>query len=250
MSTPSIPQTFWVQTGNGENYLSWGIVAGATSYNVQRSIDGVTYISVATPSVTEYTDTSVTVNVTYWYKVASVNGSGTSSFTSAQSVVPVLQGESSLGDLRLRAQQRADRVNSQFVQLPEWNYFINQSYYELYDLLITLYEDYYVAPRLLFNTTNAQSYDLPNGQNYDGAPALYKLYGVDCGLNNTTNAFVTLKKFDFIQRNRYVYPQITNSILGVFNMQYRLVGNKIMLIPTPNGVQSIGLWYFPRLTTL
>jgi hypothetical protein len=155
-----------------------------------------------------------------------------------------------LGELRLRAQQRADRVNSQFVQLPEWNFFINQAYYELYDLLITVYEDYYVAPRLLIPTTGAQSYDLPDGANYSAAPALYKLFGVDCGLDTSTNAFVTLKKFDFIERNRYVYPQLTSNLLGLFSMRYRLVGNKIMFIPTPSGAQYMGLWYFPRLTTL
>lgn len=250
MSVPSIPQQFYAQTGNSQNYLSWSIVSGATSYDVQRSLDGVTYSSVATPAVAEYLDTAVTVNTTYWYKVAAVSTGGTGGYTIPQSIVPTLPGEMCLGEIRLRAQQRADRVNSQFVQLPEWNFFINQSYYELYNLLITTYEDYYIAPRLLFQTTNTNLYDLPNGQNYDGAPAFYKLYGVDCGLDSSTNAFVTLKKFDFIARNRYVYPQITNSILGVFNMQYRLLGNQIMLIPTPNGVQQIGLWYFPRLTTL
>lgn len=250
MAAPAIPQNFWVQTGNSQIYLSWGIVAGATSYDVQRSTDGVTYSSVSSPSSTDYLDTAPTLNTVYWYKVAAVNGSGTGQYTSPQTAVATLPGETSLGELRLRAQQRADRVNSQFVQLPEWNYFINQAYYELYDLLINSYEDYYVAPRLLIQTTGAQMYDLPNGQNYSAAPALYKLYGVDCGLDGSQNAFVTLKKFDFIARNRYVYPQITNSILGIYNMQYRLVGNQIMLIPTPNGVQNIGLWYFPRLTTL
>jgi hypothetical protein len=163
VAIPAIPQSFYVQTGNSQNYLSWNLVSGATSYNVQRSTDGVTYASVATPSTPYYLDTSVTVQTQYYYKVASVNSDGTSSYTSAQSVVPVLPGNMSLGELRLRAQQRADRVNSNFVTLPEWNYYINQSYYELYDLLITVYEDYYVSPRLQITTTNSAQYDLPNG---------------------------------------------------------------------------------------
>jgi hypothetical protein len=196
-------------------------------------------------------DTTVTVNTAYYYKIASTNGSGTSSYTLPQSVVPTLPGELSLGELRLRAQQRSDRENSQFVGTAEWNFFINQAYYELYDLLITANEDYYVAPRLTFETDGASNqYDLPNGQNYNGAPAFYKIYGADLGLDSSSNAFVTLKKFDFIQRNRYVFPQLTSTYLGVFNLRYRVVGNKLMFIPTPSGGQIVGLWYFPRLTTL
>lgn len=251
MAIPAIPSQFYVQQGNKQVYLSWNLVAGATSYQVQRSTDGVTFAIIASPAVNNYLDTTVTVGVQYFYKVASTNGSGTSPYTAAQSIVPTLPGQMSLGELRLAAQQRADRVNSNFVTLPEWNSYINQSYYELYDLLITLYEDYYVAPRLNFQTNGTDRlYDLPNGQNYSNAPALYKLYGVDLGQDNTQNAMFTLKKFDFIARNRYVFPQITTSLLGVFNMQYRLVGGKIMFIPVPSGNQQVGLWYFPRLTTL
>ena len=250
MALPSIPSNFFVQQGNSQVYLSWDLVPGATSYSVQRSTDGVTFATIATPSVPNLFDTTVTVNTSYYYQVASVNGTGTSPYTNPQTIVPVKPGELSLGELRQRAQERADMVNNQFVTLPEWNFFINQAYYELYDLLITSYEDYFVAPRLSFQTTGAQSYDLPDGLNYSAAPALYKLYGVDLGLDNSSNAWVTLKKFDFIQRNRYVYPQLTSTFLGVFNLQYRLVGGQIMFIPTPSAGQFVGLWYFPRLTTL
>lgn len=251
MAIASTPSNFFAQTGNTQVFLTWNIVAGATSYSVQRSADGVTYSVVGTPSVNSFLDTTTVINTQYYYKVASVNGSGTSAYSSAQIVIPTLPGKMSLGELRLRAQQKADRVNSNFVIMPEWNFFINQAYYELYDLLITCYEDYYIAPRLTFTTDGAtQSYDLPNGQNYTSAPALYKLYGVDLGLDNSSNAWVTIKKFDFISRHRYVYPQLTSTFLGVFNLRYRMVGDKIMFIPTPSGQQIIGLWYYPRLTTM
>lgn len=251
MAAPGIVSNYFVQQGDGQVFLSWNIQTGATSYDVQRSVDGVTYASIATPSVNNYLDTSVTVNTQYYYKVAAVNADGTSPYGAAQSIVPTLPGELSLGELRLRSQQRADRVGSQFVTMPEWNFFINQAYFELYDLLITTYEDNFVAPRLTFTTDGStQLYDLPNGQNLNAAPAFYKLYGVDLGLDNTANAWVTLKKFDFIARNRYVFPQITSSLLGVFNLNYRLIGNKIMFTPIPSSGQQIGLWYFPRLTTL
>jgi hypothetical protein len=74
--------------------------------------------------------------------------------------------------------------------------------------------------------------------------------GVDCGLALNSNAWVTLHKFDFISRNRYVFPNISSTYLGVFNLRYRLVGNTLMFIPTPSAGQFIRLWYIPRLTEL
>ena len=250
MAIPAIPQGFYLTQGNGQVFLSWSITTGATSYYVFRSTDGVNFSSVSSSSAISYLDTSVSVGTQYYYKVASINASGSSSFTSAQAVIPALQGQMSLGEVRLRAQQRADMVNSNFITTPEWNYYINQSYYELYDLLITAYEDYYVAPALQFTTDGSSQYDLPTGANYDGAPAFYKMFGMDCGLNSNNNAFATLKKFDFISRNRYVFPQITTTLLGVFNLQYRVVGGKLMFIPTPSAGQIVRMWYYPRLDTL
>lgn len=250
MAIPAIPQNFNLTQGNGQVFLSWSNTTGALGYQIQRSTDGVSYTNLTTSAVNSYLDTAVTVGTQYYFQVASYNASGSSSFTSPQVVVPALTGQMSLGEVRLHAQQRSDMVGSNFVSVPEWNYYINQSYYELYDLLITAYEDYYVAPRLQFATTGSQSYPLPNGQNYSGAPAFYKMFGMDCGLNNNDNAFATLKKFDFIARNRYVFPQITTTLLGVFNLQYRVVGGNIMFIPTPSAGQNIGVWYYPRLTTL
>lgn len=254
MAVPSTPQNFYVQQGNGQIYLSWDIVTASpalSNYSVQRSTDGVSFSVVASPTLNEYLDSTAIIGVLYYYKIAATNGDGTSAYTAAQQIVATLPGEMTLGEIRLRAQQEADMQNSTFLSVPEWNFNINQSCYELYDLLITTYEDYYLAPRLTFATNGIdQQYDLPNGQNYSGAPALYKLYGVDLGLDQSNNAKVSIKKFQFIDRNRYVYPQLTSTYLGVFNLRYRIVGGKIMFIPTPSASQYIGLWYYPRLRTL
>lgn len=247
MAIPGIPTSYYLQQGDGQVFLSWDIQAGATSYSVQRSTDGVNFSTLATPSLNQYLDTTVLINTRYYYQVASTNASGTSSYTTAQSTIPTLPGQLSLGELRQRAQQAADREGSNFLTLPEWNYNLNQSAKELYDILITVYEDYYVAPRLTITTDGSSNqFDLPNGQNYSQAPALYKLYGVDCGLDTSQDSWVTLKKYNFIDRNRFVYPQAAGLILGFANMQYRLVGSKIQFIPTPTGGQPVGLWYFPR----
>ena len=261
---PAIPQNLSVQSGNQEILVSWDLSVGATSYLIQRSADNVTYSALATvtgsPLATSYLDSSATLGTQYWYKVAASNTSGTSPYTSPQSAVATPAGEMSLGQIRLAAQQRADRVNSQFVTEQEWNFFINQSMYELYDLLVTIFEDYFLAPPIAFTANGSQyQFDLPNGSNSFINPntgqtftpdPFYKLMGVDLALNNAQNAYVTINKFNFIDRNRFVYPNTASTIYGVFNLQYRVLGNQIEFIPTPSGGQIIRLWYIPRLTTL
>lgn len=359
MAAPGTPNNLIVQTGNQQNLISWNLSAGATSYVVNRSLDNVTYYTLATitgsPLATSYVDSAVTLGTQYWYKVAasstnavvaftanpaaggtitinsttftavtsgaaglqfnisaSLSGTisnlanlinnvipgevaagatatqlqlaaysstatltlaltnatttgftsgGTSLFTQAQSAVPAQFGEMCLSQIRLAAQQRADRVNSQFVTMSEWNSYINQALYELYDLLITVYEDYYLAAPIQFVSDGiTYLYPLPNGSNtFLNAnntaqtvtpPAFYKLMGVDLALNNATNAYVTINKFNFIDRNRFVYPNTASTIYGVFNLQYRVMGSNLEFIPTPSAGQAIRLWYIPRMTQL
>lgn len=265
IAAPPNQATTYLQQGNGQVLLSWNAVPGATSYNVQRSTDGINFVTVASPTAFQYLDSSVTVGTQdtggtqYWYQVASVNTSGTSNYTSPQSVVPVVSGCMSLGEIRLRSQQKCDRVNSNFVTLPEWNAFINLAADELYDLITTTYEDYNMYQPVYFTTNGAQSaYALPDGvstfQDADGnniiPPPIYKLSGIDLGLNNARNGFVTVSKYNFIDRNRYVFPNTASTIYGVFGLQYRFLGYSVRFIPQPSSSQPIGIWYIPRRTQL
>lgn len=259
MAAPAIPQNFNIMQGNGQVALTWSLVLGATAYSVQRSTDQVNYTIVASPVSPQYLDTSTTIGTQYWYQVASVNISGTSNYTTPQSVVPTMSGQMSLGQLRLLSQQRADRVNSQFVTQTEWNSYINQSYFELYDLLTTVYEEYYIAPPATFLTNGTDfRYSLPDGiatfldinNNPFVAQPFYKLEGVDLGISSANNAWVTISKFTFADRNTFVYPNSSSTIYGVFNMKYRLMGNIIEFIPTPSANQQIRLWYTPKMKEL
>ncbi len=259
MAAPAQVTNLYVQQANGQVYLNWDLAAGAITYDVQRSVNNVTFASIATPAVANYLDTTALVGVQYYYKVAATNVSGTGPYTTAQGVVPTLAGQMTLGQLRLLSQQKADRVNSNFVTMPEWNTYINQSYFELYDILVQAFgNEYYVAAPYQFYTTGAQFYNLPDGSatypttptNSDPAAPIYKLLGVDLGISSTNNAWLTLSKFEFIKRNTYVFPQITTNLLGVAGMQYRLMGNQLEFIPTPASGQIIQLWYIPRMTAL
>ncbi len=267
MPVPSAPTGLTAEQADGDILLSWTQPSGATSYNVQRSTDNVTFTSLVTqPSgiVSQFIDSLPGTGIMYWYKVAGVNGSGTGTYSSAAQMVAAPPSEMSLFEFRLRAQQTADRVNSNFVVQTEWNAFIRLAMYELYDLLITSYEDLFASSYVYIQTngTNA-NYPLPDGctnylgGNYNGvsgtpALALYKLSGMDLGVNTSTvtPSWVTLLKYNFIDRNKFVYPNSTSTIYGVYNQRYRLMGNNINLIPTPAGNQQLRMWYSPKLAAL
>lgn len=264
MAIPAAPQNVELQTNNAQNLVSWTASAGATSYSIQRSLDGVNYTSLSTSTLPKYLDTTVSTAIEYWYQVASVNSDGTSTYSlpsdAPLSLIPAPIAEMSLATLRLTSQQKADRVNSNFVTMQEWNQYISLAMYELYDLLITVYEDYYIAPIAQFNTDGSTYlYSLPNGaltftNSVSGAsyiaPPIYKLLGVDLGINTANNAWVTVDKFNFIDRNQFVYPNTASTIYGVFNLRYRMLGDKMEFIPTPSANQPIRMWYIPRLNAM
>lgn len=320
MAIPSVPGNFYVQMGNAQILLSWNPVPGATSYLIQRSLDGVNYTALASTTSSSYLDTTIDLGTAYWYQIAASNVDGDSNYNPTQAndlpamEIPTVSGQMSLYALRLASQQMADRVNSNFVSMPEWNKFINLAADELYDLITTTFDDYQLYQPVYFTTgagpvsnsvaegvayvvtslgttTNAQwnalgapgtvivgarfmanatqsipgtgtaqisgsssSYPLPDGVTafLDGAgnsivpPPIYKLSGIDLGLNNAPNGFVTVSKYNFIDRNRYVFPNTASTIYGVFGLQYRFLRNTIRFIPQPSSSQPIGVWYVPR----
>lgn len=264
MSVPYQPQGMTAQQADGNILLTWSAVQGATGYSVLRSVDNITFASIATPTLTSYLNTLPGLGVMFYYAVVATNGSGNSVPSSTVQMVAAPPSEMSLYELRLRSKQTADRVGSNFVTTEEWNAFLRLAMYELYDILITSYEDLFAQQFVFINTNGTtQNYPLPDGvTNYLGgifpnpvgatvpAQAFYKLAGVDLGVNTSNNAWVTLGKFPFIERNKYVYPNSTSTIYGVYNMRYRMMGNNLNIIPTPAGNQQLRLWYSPKLPAM
>lgn len=254
----AIPQNVVLQTGNGQNLVSWSIIAGVSSFIINRSTDGVNFAPVGSSVVNSYLDTTCLIGVTYYYQVASVVSGVTSSFQSSYplSVVPCLPGQINLGAVRYQAQLKADKLNSQFITTDEWNIYINQSLFELFDILTTKYgEDFFVASPYTITTTGAKNYALPDGSTNFAVggvtpPAVNKLLGVDCGVAVGNNSWVTLPRYNWIDRNRFVYPQLQANALGVFNLSYRQMGNQIYFIPNPTAGQYIQIWYVPVMTML
>lgn len=77
-TTPvAAPAGLTATPGNAKVALNWNASAGATSYNVKRSTsNGGPYSTIASPSVTNYTDTGLINGATYYYVVSAVGVSG------------------------------------------------------------------------------------------------------------------------------------------------------------------------------
>lgn len=162
----------------------------------------------------------------------------------------------SLGNLRAQAIDRADMENNPAISVPIWNQYISQSYKRLYNKLIGAYgNDYFVAPLFQFNLGGSQYYPLPDGTiatlgSTTPAPALYKLLGVDLQYSASPSGFVTLRRFEEIERNKYAYPNTTVNLLGYTNLRYRVSGSNIEFIPIPMASQLVQLKYIPQPTSL
>ncbi|MCP1674569.1 fibronectin type 3 domain-containing protein [Natronocella acetinitrilica] len=70
---PGTPGSIGYSVNAGAMSLSWGSAANATSYEVQRSVNGGGYSTVRTQSGTSWTDSSISPGNDYRYRVRGVN---------------------------------------------------------------------------------------------------------------------------------------------------------------------------------
>lgn len=149
-----------------------------------------------------------------------------------------------LAQLRTAARQEADMVNSQFVSDSEFNTYINQSCFELYDLLIQKFgDDYYIKNPPYTFTTDGTSYlyALPSD--------FYKLVGVDLAINNAPASWTTIWAFNFGSRNVNPVPNV-QGLYGFSNIRVKVSGSNFWVSPVPSAGQTFQIWYAPRMSTL
>lgn len=144
-------------------------------------------------------------------------------------------------DLKLRTRQRADMENSEFVSDSELLFYINNSYAELYDILVSKFEDYYVKnPPYEFSIT---------GSNYTATlpTDFYKLRGLDRSASGGSDWY-TIHPFQFEQRNdnrsRFIYRALYP------DARYRIYGNQLIIVPNDMASGNYRLWYVPKYTPL
>jgi hypothetical protein len=150
-----------------------------------------------------------------------------------------------LAEIRTACQQRADMVGSSFVSSSEWTSYINNSLFELYDLLVQKYgADYYVKQSPTAITTDGTN------DKYALASDFYKLLGVDLLVSGSgaTAKYISLRPFAFAERNDFSGPGYVQFCRT--NLRYRLNGAYLWFAPFPPSGLTLRPQYVPRMTAL
>jgi len=144
----------------------------------------------------------------------------------------------SLQDIMDQSRQRADQVNSVFVEEVELILAVNASAKELHDLLVTAYgEEYYYETVQSNFTVDDPSYPLPAN--------FFKLAGVDIETGSGTAKFWPVDKFSNRHRNRDVVFAYTGLLL-----KYRLRGGSLIFAPPPRDGRAFKIHYTPTARKL
>lgn len=145
-----------------------------------------------------------------------------------------------LADLRLQVRERADMESTEFVTDAELNRYINLSWKELYDVLVSAYEDYFTLPPVAFTVADGEtSTDLPTD--------FYKLRGIDFQISG--NQYYFVEKFQFNRRNRR-NKSLVSLLSTSLDRMYRVVGDKIYLTPEDAAPGNYRIWYIPQPSDL
>lgn len=246
MSVPAVgnvltPAGFTCVSAQGEVLLSWESTPLAIIFYINRSDDGgVTYTDIGTTTQLSYSDSTASVGTIYYYTIQAGNGTVSSLPTASQPGQALNPGQTTAGNILLECLQRTNKENSSFYTQQEMISMISQSYKELWDILAQKFgDDYFVAQPYTYTTGgNVQFYPLPSD--------FKALLGVEVALNPTDpNSWITVRPFEFIQRNLWNYPNVY-TFYGVTNMRYRLNGNNLMIVPITVSGQTLRIWYVPR----
>lgn len=150
----------------------------------------------------------------------------------------------SLSTLRTRCQGRADIPDDGSVSDAEWLEFINSAYFELYDLLVTRFEDY-------FESTSTSNTTVVDQEDYSLPSDFYKLLEVEVQDDQQADQWVSLQRLRPSDRNllrnldtyaSYDYPTLR---------WYALKGTNLRILPPPAVAgRTIRIRYVPTLTPL
>lgn len=141
-----------------------------------------------------------------------------------------------LAQIRTQARQRADMEVSQFVTDSELTSYVNASIAELYDILVSRFEDYYILDTTATVANGADTITLPAD--------FYKLKGLDYDVGG--GQYETVRSFQFIERNETYDPGF-----GTFpRMRYRVLGPVLKLTPPDFAPGNYRIWYIPRFASL
>jgi hypothetical protein len=148
-----------------------------------------------------------------------------------------------LAQIKLRARQKADMVNSNFIEDPELLNYVNEAYFTWYDLVVAAFEDYYLGDPTEFTIAAGAPGEFPLPVDF------YKLAGMDKSISaGTQDRFYALTKTTWRGRNQ------TENSFSYYGLRptttYRIFKDKIVLTPQDSANGSYKLWYIPVATPL
>ncbi|AFM43212.1 cell wall-binding protein [Desulfosporosinus acidiphilus SJ4] len=175
---------------NTQIYLSWNPASGATAYYIYRatSPDGY-YTIIGNPTTTNYTDSSISMNVAYYYKITAANAAG----TSADSSIVYTISTSSSGAPAAPTNLIATATNSNQIYV-SWSPVSNASYYYVYRSTSVSGTYSLVAGP---TTTNYTDYSVTSN-----APYYYKVRAVNSAGTSSDSSIV------------YAIPANSNGVLS------------------------------------
>lgn len=146
----------------------------------------------------------------------------------------------SLTNLRAMVRERADMTGSAFVADSgnSLDAIINAACGELYDILVTKFEDYFVSSANVTLVAGTESYALSGI-----STSFYKLLGVDI-LDGSR--YRTLHRFSFSERNE----SSGHNANPLSRMRYQLRGSSLYFHPAPGVAGTARVWFVPRATQL
>lgn len=133
-----------------------------------------------------------------------------------------------------QARQRADMVGSLFVTDDEAFGYVKLGWATLYDIITQSSQNYFINTYDITLINNQQDYAMPAD--------FYKMVGVD--LTSGVGNPVTLRPFNWAERNRYKYSGLM-TIAGPL-YRYNLLGSNIRFTPVP-GTGTIKVYYTPEV---
>lgn len=145
-----------------------------------------------------------------------------------------------VSDLVTEIRRRAGMERTQFVTDLEIVNYIDKSYCYLYDTLVATYENYFVTPV-------DDGYTIAGTNSVGNFPTdLYKLLGVDIKGGSGSDDWVTLRRYEFTERNNYRSGFFTSMPMGTTaNLRWSLQGDDLKIIPAPTATYKLKYWYIP-----
>lgn len=146
-------------------------------------------------------------------------------------------------ELRTAVRRKIDRVNAATPSDAELTEWINESAAELWDLLVTTYEDQFTT----FGVTEsiASPITATTGALFRvlvGSAPIFKLRSIECSANGSWIEIPAVPKQE--------WWKYANTLGTTVPAGYTLVGTQIHILPETTGAQSYRVFYIPTYTAL